>query len=239
MTGGYTAFIRAFIARPTTLRPDEALDAAQELIEADGLAAFTMRRLATHLGVNPMTIYLRFSGKEELLERLLERALLNSELPPVIGETWEEKAVSLARAVRQHLLAHRPLFPLLRSSPYVTTALFQAAQVGLDLMAELGCGPDEAVADFRALLWTTIGFTLLYDVIAERSPSEDEDPAVRWRSALQYASDGALPTFFRYMPHFGPFDQDELFDQIVGAVVAGLARRAPARPACDPGGTTP
>lgn len=49
------------------------VDAAVRLADADGLAALTMRRLATELGVGAMTLYGYVPGRAELLELMVDR----------------------------------------------------------------------------------------------------------------------------------------------------------------------
>src|SRR5882672_3274999 len=51
------------------------LRAALELIDADGLAALSLRALATRLGVSAMTPYRYFADKAELLAAMVGHAL--------------------------------------------------------------------------------------------------------------------------------------------------------------------
>lgn len=47
---------------------------ATAIVDADGLEAVTMRRLAQELGVAPMTIYTYVPGKAELFDLMLDAA---------------------------------------------------------------------------------------------------------------------------------------------------------------------
>jgi len=67
--------------RTTRLTADETVEAASRLLHRDGPDAFSMRRLAAELDVNPMTIYLRFENKEALLRAVGERRLRSIQLP--------------------------------------------------------------------------------------------------------------------------------------------------------------
>lgn len=64
---------RPALGRDTPLELETILDAAQAIIDADGLEALSMRRLATDLGVTPRALYNHVPSKPELLQRLIER----------------------------------------------------------------------------------------------------------------------------------------------------------------------
>ncbi|MDX3103543.1 TetR family transcriptional regulator [Nonomuraea angiospora] len=55
------------------LTPQRIATAAVGIADAEGLDAVTMRRLATELGVAPMAPYRYVSGKDELLELMVDR----------------------------------------------------------------------------------------------------------------------------------------------------------------------
>ncbi|MBL3560382.1 TetR/AcrR family transcriptional regulator [Rhodovulum sulfidophilum] len=52
---------------------DEMLTAALTLLDGEGAEAFTMRALAKHLHVNPMTIHHHFGGRDGLIGAMSER----------------------------------------------------------------------------------------------------------------------------------------------------------------------
>lgn len=85
---------------------DEIFDAAVALIDAEGLQALSMRRLAESTGVAPMTLYGFVASKDDLLARLGAHVL--RELPPPPGESagWRGRVthqmVSLRAALRRH-----------------------------------------------------------------------------------------------------------------------------------------
>lgn len=59
-------------SRREPLSRDRLLAAAVELADAEGLGAVTMRRLSAAVGVEAMSLYHHLSGKEALLEGLLD-----------------------------------------------------------------------------------------------------------------------------------------------------------------------
>jgi TetR/AcrR family transcriptional regulator, tetracycline repressor protein len=80
---------------------------ALALLDAQGLANLSMRALAQHLGVSPMSLYNHVADKDALLDALHEAVLLD--VLPVRGfrvTTWKRTAAVIARTLRQGLQAH-------------------------------------------------------------------------------------------------------------------------------------
>ena len=59
--------------RPARLSRDQILEAAQGIIEREGIDALTMRRLALELDSSAMAVYRHVRDKDQLLVLLLDR----------------------------------------------------------------------------------------------------------------------------------------------------------------------
>ena len=114
--------IAAAMSQPTPARtplsPDRIHEAALALIDAQGVEALSMRRLAAALGVDPMSIYHHVPGKQALLEGVYERVLRELAIPRRSADGWQAVLRELAR--RFHALARR--------HPRVVPALLASAQ---------------------------------------------------------------------------------------------------------------
>jgi TetR/AcrR family tetracycline transcriptional repressor len=88
------------------LRRERVVGEAIALLDADGLDALTMRKLATRLGVQPGALYWHFAGKQALLDAMADRFLegFTAGLP---GGSWDERFAAAAWRLRQVLLSHR------------------------------------------------------------------------------------------------------------------------------------
>jgi TetR/AcrR family tetracycline transcriptional repressor len=64
---------RPAVGRDEPLERDEILDRAYAIINAEGIDALSMRRLAKELGVTPMAIYHHVPNKPALLQALIDR----------------------------------------------------------------------------------------------------------------------------------------------------------------------
>ncbi|MCX4779490.1 TetR/AcrR family transcriptional regulator [Streptomyces sp. NBC_01264] len=108
---------------PAGLDRERITAAAVRLLDAEGLARFSMRRLAAGLGVTAMSLYWYVDTKHDLLELALDSAL--GELgerqepagPPVVG--WPGRLRSLARGYRRLLADHPWVAPLTAAYPNI------------------------------------------------------------------------------------------------------------------------
>jgi TetR/AcrR family transcriptional regulator, tetracycline repressor protein len=81
------------------LSRDKILSSALELVEAEGLGALSLRKVAARWEVTPMALYWHFKDKSALLDGMVERIL--AEQRPA-GEDLRALALSLLRALRAH-----------------------------------------------------------------------------------------------------------------------------------------
>ncbi|MGV0715541.1 TetR/AcrR family transcriptional regulator [Mycolicibacterium sp. XJ662] len=94
-------------------RPKEALisrrrslEAALDIIDNEGLASLSIRRLADKLGVNGASLYHHFENKDEIITGAAQLALEDVRAPDVTSGRWREWLSQNARELRTALLAH-------------------------------------------------------------------------------------------------------------------------------------
>jgi AcrR family transcriptional regulator len=93
--------------QPSGLDRDRITEATVRLLDAEGLAKFSMRRLAAELNVTAMSVYWYVDTKDELLELALDAVYGElSRHGPETGEDWRERLRTLARANRSLLVRH-------------------------------------------------------------------------------------------------------------------------------------
>ncbi|MEV4611412.1 TetR/AcrR family transcriptional regulator [Kitasatospora sp. NPDC049258] len=92
---------------PTGLSRERIVRAALALLDADGVPAFSMRKLAGELDVTPMSVYWYVDNKDELLELALDAAFGEMRIPP-LGEhgDWRAHLRTLAREYRSCFQRH-------------------------------------------------------------------------------------------------------------------------------------
>ncbi|WP_434811965.1 TetR family transcriptional regulator [Microbacterium sp. bgisy189] len=85
---------------------DDVARAAMRILDAYGLPDFTMRRLATELGVQAGALYWHFPNKQSLLAELSDRIVAQT-APVPAEQSWPARLRGEASALRSALLAHR------------------------------------------------------------------------------------------------------------------------------------
>ncbi|HKF92477.1 MAG TPA: TetR/AcrR family transcriptional regulator [Acidimicrobiia bacterium] len=88
------------------------LDAAAQLVEADGLDGLTMRRLSEAAGVSYATVYNLIGSKEDVLVALLRSGLedLGAQLAAVASRDPLDRARALVAGVVDHFVARPTLY---------------------------------------------------------------------------------------------------------------------------------
>ncbi|MFF8960369.1 TetR/AcrR family transcriptional regulator [Streptomyces sp. NPDC014894] len=105
LAGGADRTRRA--AQPAGLDRDKIIEATVRLLDAEGTAKFSMRRLAAELDVTAMSVYWYVDTKDELLELALDAAFASLAPPDVsVAEQWREQLRALAVAYREMLVRH-------------------------------------------------------------------------------------------------------------------------------------
>ena len=81
------------------------LDGAVTVADSGGIAGLTIRSLAEHLGVKPMSVYHHVANKDEILDGIVDIVFSQIELPEANGE-WRSEISRRARSARAVLRKH-------------------------------------------------------------------------------------------------------------------------------------
>src|SRR5918994_1995281 len=91
--------------RRAPLNKDRVLSAAVALADETGFESFSMRRLASELGVVPMALYKHVRNKEELLDGMVDIVFAEIE-DPYSDIDWKaamrRRAISAREALKRH-----------------------------------------------------------------------------------------------------------------------------------------
>ncbi|MGC5051214.1 TetR/AcrR family transcriptional regulator [Micromonospora sp. DT48] len=116
--------------RREPLSRDRALAAATALVDAEGMAALTMRRLAADLGVEAMSLYHHLPGKEGLLDGLVDAVIAEITAAADQAETdaaggdWRTRLRLRFLAARTVMLRHPWAPALLSSRPTIPPGVY-------------------------------------------------------------------------------------------------------------------
>jgi AcrR family transcriptional regulator len=88
------------------LSVERIVQAAIRVADAEGLAALSMRRVATELGVGTMSLYTYVPGKAELLDVMLDTVLGEVTPPDAAAGDWRARLEAHARELWAHYHRH-------------------------------------------------------------------------------------------------------------------------------------
>ncbi len=102
--------------QPSGLDRDRITEVTVRLLDAEGLARFSMRRLAAELNVTAMSVYWYVDTKDDLLELALDAACAELRVPDPDADTdagdWRDQLRMLAGEYRALLVRHPWVSPL-------------------------------------------------------------------------------------------------------------------------------
>lgn len=85
---------------------DRVVRASLEIADDRGLAGVTVRAVADHVGIAPMSVYTYVPGKPELLDLMVDALYAGMERPDVGDRPWRERVTEIARGNRELLARH-------------------------------------------------------------------------------------------------------------------------------------
>ncbi|MFF3013060.1 TetR/AcrR family transcriptional regulator [Streptomyces sp. NPDC057939] len=194
---GPVAPVRRRSESPSGLDRDRITAATVRLLDAEGLARFSMRRLATELGVTAMSLYWYVDTRHDLLELALDSALGGQRLPvgPAARDTWPDRLRELARGYRELLAEHPWVVPLSVVHPNIgphARAFDAALQRLLDDAGLVGAG--RTGAHLAVCRFLTGGGPIGCDGSGRRAPDADFGLALDVLIAGIEAKTGAATT---------------------------------------------
>jgi AcrR family transcriptional regulator len=154
---------RAEVARRVPITLDRIVGGALGLIDRDGLAALSMRNLATELGTGTTTLYRYVTSKDEVLVLVADAVLEETQvghLAPDIG--WREVMQELARSMRRVLCSHPNVAALFATAVPVGPNSLRGRELTLGLLRERGF--EKTLA---ADVYTAVAHLVLASVLQE------------------------------------------------------------------------
>ena len=198
------------------------LDRALVLIDREGLAALSMRRLGAELGVEAMSLYNHVPNKDALLEGVAEKMLGEIELPPVEGHDWQSSMRTACLSFREVLLAHPNAIPLIAGKPDLSPEGFRPIELSLGMLKQAGFEP----AEMFMAHWLIVGFTVGHVTFQIASPLGDpESAAAEVERRRQLLSPTEFPYLFEVLPYAAECDWDKAFVYGLDTILYGLEKR--------------
>ena len=160
--------------RPPTIDREAVLDTAIRLLDAEGVEALTMRRLASELGVSAMAPYRHVGSKDELLMVLVDRLAARLVYPPRPRGPEGRDARAVVDDLRQPRGA--PLGPeVLARRRMMAPSVLDAIEEIHAALRDAGLPIEAAVRAYR-LMWNfTLGSLLVRAGASSEGPSRQQE----------------------------------------------------------------
>ena len=202
------------------------LDAAFDMLSRDGEVGFSVRKLGSRLGVDPMTVLHHFGSKHELLRRIADRALATVALP-LPSADWRIDLRNVAAAYRDLAHRHPRVFHLHFRFHATGPADHASSEVVYRALRSAGLTDAEAAGIGLAFYAFILGYALAEAEGLLRPISDEDELELRALDKLAYPATLAL------IPAFKALDRDAAFDASVDAFIDGVSCRCEAlKPAC-------
>jgi len=193
------------------------VDAARRLVEADGVDAVSMRKVAAEVGLAPTGIYWHVGSRDDLLNAVLDEMV--ADLPPIRarGSGARDRIASVARAARREFHDQVTTLKLATALGRGNELSFRAQVALAREMTAAGLDGDDAVAALRSILFLVGGFVMIEEEYRQRPPGELATGSL-WAGVDDDAIDPAIRKAMT-----GATDTDALFaytlDRLLDAVL--------------------
>jgi AcrR family transcriptional regulator len=216
--------------RRRTLDREAVVDAALRVVDAEGLDAVTIRRVAEELGTSGTALYTYVRDKDELVDLLLDRVIGEVDVSVVPADLpWPEQVRGFAREMRRVLRSHRDI-------ARATLGRIPQGENALSVMDEMlgrlraAQVPEEVIALGADLLGLYVGAVSYEESMVEPAVGDDPEWLTRFVEELR--------TYFERLPRerfpnivalAGPLTSGaDRFEFGLDVIVRGLAARAAA-----------
>jgi AcrR family transcriptional regulator len=214
------------------LSEDGVADAALAILKSDGLEAVTMRRVAAALDTGAASLYVYVSGREGLLQAMLDRVIATIELEAPDPSRWRAQLHSLLQRMHQALVAHPGIAAMTLADPPTTEAVLLLTENLLGILLAGGLDPQGAA-------WACDIFVLLVtaaaredDVRRPRGRSDDggrQEQVDKLYKTLAGLPPDRFPLIVAHASQMVAGDGDERFrfatDVVLDGMLATAARR--------------
>jgi AcrR family transcriptional regulator len=221
-------------SRSTRDRPAKAplseraiVDAALAVTKSEGLAAVTMRRVATELDTGAASLYVYFRNRDQLLRAMLDRVAGSVELVEPDPKRWREQTFALLDGFRHALEAHPGLATVLPGEPIVTDESLAGVENLLALLVAGGIGRQDAAWACDILFLIVTATASEANVRADTGHSADDAEFVeRMRDAFEGLPPERYPQLADHAAELVTGDGDERFRFSIETFVDGLVARS-------------
>lgn len=194
------------------LTRERIVAAAVALADKDGLAAVSIRKIASELEASAMALYHYVPSKRDLLNLMLDATYTEFELPPPDVADWRASLHHFAWESRRSLQRH-PWVSLLRANdPEYGPQCIRSLEALLTRLSRFGLDIRNAIHLIGALFVFVNGFVALEDIYQGEQPLFSE----------AVLATGNFPKVARFI-QMGAEPPDQAFERALNWMLDGMA----------------
>jgi TetR/AcrR family tetracycline transcriptional repressor len=206
-------------------------DAALAVIDAEGLEALTVRRLAQELGLGTMTLYWYVKNKGEVLDLVADRALAAIDFPPSSGD-WRVDLRQVALSLRHALTRHINAVPAIVGRGVFGPNGLRLADSAIGILRSAGFDEREAPAAYFTMSNLVIGLCAALASTGVTGVSlGGGEYAATIRRYFDSLPPDSYPDLRAGLPWLFSASLDDRFNFDLDCLIAGLEARLAARQA--------
>ncbi|SNY57539.1 TetR/AcrR family transcriptional regulator [Paractinoplanes atraurantiacus] len=203
--------------RPPSHTRDQVVDAAVALADAEGLAAVTMRRVATEIGAGAMSLYTYVPTRDFLIDLMVDRVGGTATRVELTGD-WRADLLAIAGSQRALMLAHPWLPSALPNRSLTGRNTLEYLEQGLAALAPTGL--DGATRMELIALVTGFVASFVTSELSAQAPAEDQVAAIG-----EAVASGDFPHLAAALAApAGP--RETTFERIADWMITGLVTQA-------------
>lgn len=200
------------------LNRNDLLEAAFTMASETGEAGFSLRKLGSRLGVDPMTLLHYFGSKEGLLREIADYSLKTVDVPAPSSD-WQADLRNIAATYRDLARRHPRVFHL-HFRYHATGARDHAAsEVVHRALRAAGFADQQAAGLGLAFFAFVLGFALAETEGLMQPLSSAEQAELEALDPVTFAATRA------FIPAFKALDAHAAFTEAIDALIAGFAVR--------------
>ncbi|MEE8421674.1 MAG: TetR/AcrR family transcriptional regulator [Dehalococcoidia bacterium] len=142
------------------LTRDRIFRAALRFVDEHGLQTLSMRKLASELGVEAMSLYNHIDNKDDILAGVADLVFAEVEIPRQTSDGWSPWTRRVAHAAREALSNHTNVVPIILAGPNRGTAYLNLMESMVAAMRDAGFDSNMAHHGWHTLVAHVLGYVL-------------------------------------------------------------------------------
>ncbi|MBK7895562.1 MAG: TetR/AcrR family transcriptional regulator C-terminal domain-containing protein [Candidatus Promineifilaceae bacterium] len=204
----------------TPLTRELVLEAALKILDEQGIVGLSMRKIASALHVEAMSLYNHVENKNDLLNGVVDLVLSRIELPDA-ALPWRDRLEVSAMKIYEAFIQH-PALVIVISSEQGTPNVMQGVDSIIAALEDAGLPPQQQVNAFRGLLAMCFGFILThtqgFSTTKEMAQQEwDQIDTNKWEA-------NTVPHLAKLAPYFLQTSADDDFQFMLHAYLDSIQK---------------